>query len=419
MPQINGADTMYVIFCALLVMLMIPALALFYGGLVRKKNVLSTTMHSYVALAVISIQWIVLGYSLVFGNDHGGLIGGLNFLGLNGVTFAPNPDYAANIPHQAFMLFQLMFAVITPAVISGAFAERIKFSAFILFIVLWTTFVYDPLAHWVWGVGGFLRNMGALDFSGGAVVEISSGISALVAALVIGRRKNVDKPTTPHHIPMSVLGCGLLWFGWFGFNAGSALGVNSVALNALITTNSSAAAAAIAWMLFEKIHTKKVSVIGFTAGAIAGLVAITPACGYVTPAASLFIGLVSGIMCFTAVTFVKEKLRYDDTLDAFGCHGIGGIWGVIATGLFATKTINPAGADGFFYGGAHLLGVQLIMVAVTVAFTATASYIILKIVDKLVGLRVSDDVEEIGLDPVIHGVEAYSDFGDYNDSLSM
>ncbi|ADL52559.1 ammonium transporter [Clostridium cellulovorans] len=403
---INGADTVFVIIATILVFLMTPALALFYGGLVRRKNVLSTTMHSYGAIVLVSLQWIILGYTLVFGTDNSGIIGGLNFLGLDGVGFEANADYAATIPHQAFMLFQMMFAVITPALISGAFAERMKFSAMMLFTLLWTTFVYDPIAHWVWGVGGWLRTLGALDFAGGNVVHISSGISALVVALILGKRKYV-KHAKPHNVTITVLGAGLLWVGWFGFNAGSALAINDVALNAFITTNTAAAACAAVWMILERIRFGKSSAVGLATGAVAGLVAITPGAGFVTPMAAIIIGAVAAIICFIAIYYVKEKLGYDDALDAFGCHGIGGIWGAIATGLFATTKVNSAGADGLFYGGAKLLGAQFIAVIATIAFAGIVTFIIVKIVDKTIGLRVSTEVEDIGLDTMLHGNEAY------------
>lgn len=403
---INGADTVFVIIATILVFLMTPALALFYGGLVKRKNVLSTTMHSYGAIVMVSLQWILIGYTLVFGTDNGGFIGGLNFLGLEGVGFEANADYAGTIPHQAFMLFQMMFAIITPALISGAFAERMKFSAMMLFTLLWTTFVYDPIAHWVWGVGGWLRTLGALDFAGGNVVHISSGISALVIALVLGKRKHV-KHAKPHNVTITVLGAGLLWVGWFGFNAGSALAINDVALNAFITTNTAAAACAAVWMILERIRFGKASAVGLATGAVAGLVAITPGAGFVTPMAAIIIGAVAALICFVAIYFVKEKLGYDDALDAFGCHGVGGIWGAIATGLFATTKVNSAGADGLFYGGAKLLGAQFISVIATIAFAGIVTFIIIKIIDKTIGLRVSAEVEDIGLDTMLHGNEAY------------
>ncbi|KOA19370.1 ammonium transporter NrgA [Clostridium homopropionicum DSM 5847] len=406
MNGINGADTIFMIFSTALVFIMTPGLALFYGGMVRKKNILSTTMHSYGAMAIISIQWILIGYTLCFGTDIKGLLGNFQFLGLSGVTFEPNADYAANIPHQVFMLFQLMFAIITPALISGALAERMKFIAYAIFILLWTTFVYDPVAHWVWGVGGWLRNLGALDFAGGNVVHISSGISGLVIALFLGKRKKLGA-IVPHNLPITVLGAGLLWFGWFGFNAGSALAVNDIALNAFITTNTSAAAGAIGWSLCELLARKKVTSLGVASGAVAGLVSITPGAGFVTPISSILIGLIGGSICFFSVTVMKSKFGYDDALDAFGCHGVGGIWGGIATGIFASKAVNSAGADGLIYGNVHLLGVQLIAIIATVAFAAIVTFIILKVMSLFIKIRVSEEEEQVGLDVSEHAEEAY------------
>jgi Amt family ammonium transporter len=406
MNGVNGADTVFVIFSTALVMLMTPALALFYGGMVRKKNVLSTTMHSYAAVAIVSLQWILIGYTLAFGKDISGLIGNFQFAGLKGVGFAPNADYAATIPQQAFMLFQLMFAIITPALISGSIAGRMKFMSFVLFILLWTTLVYDPLAHWVWGANGWIKNLGALDFAGGDVVHISSGVSALVAALMVGARKRRNS-VTPHSIPMTILGAGLLWFGWFGFNAGSALAINNLALNAFITTNTAAAASAIAWGACEYIHRKKVTSLGVASGAVAGLVAITPAAGYVSPLASILIGLIGGAICFNSVTFLKAKLGYDDALDAFGCHGIGGMWGGIATGIFAWKGINPGGDNGLIHGNIALVGKQLVGIGATIVYAAVVTFIILKVIDLIMGLRVNDEEEQAGLDVSLHGEEAY------------
>lgn len=406
MNSINGADTVFVFLATVLVLVMTPALALFYGGMVRRKNVLSTTVHSYAAIALVSIQWILLGYTLSFGTDFGSVIGKLNFLGLNGVGFSPNANYAATIPHQAFMMFQLMFAIITVALVSGAIAERMKTMAFILFIILWTTLVYDPLAHWVWGVGGWIRNLGALDFAGGDVVHISSGVSGLVAAIMLGARKRKET-VTPHNIPMTVLGAGLLLFGWYGFNAGSALAVNGIAFNAFITTNTSAAAAAIGWSIFEYIHRKKITALGIGSGLVAGLVAITPGAGFVTPAAAVFIGLAGGMICFCGVTFLKQKFNYDDALDAFGCHGIGGIWGGIATGIFASKAVNSSGADGLIYGNIKLLGVQLVAIAATIVFAAVMTAIIIKVIDAIMGIRVSNEDEQAGVDISQQGEEAY------------
>ncbi|WP_425804874.1 ammonium transporter [Desulfitobacterium sp. Sab5] len=410
-PAIDTGDTSFIIVSAALVFLMTPGLALFYGGMVRKKNVLSTTMHSFIIMALASIQWVLIGFTLSFGPDQGGFIGALNWLGLNGVGIDPNADYAATIPFIVFMAFQMMFAIITPALITGSIAERMRFPAFLVFIVLWMTFVYDPLAHWVWGVGGFLRNMGALDFAGGTVVHISSGVSGLVAALVLGKRKGYGKESmAPHQIPLTVLGAGLLWFGWFGFNAGSALGANGLAGIAFVTTNTSAAVAALSWMFVEWLHRGKPTLLGAASGAVAGLVAITPGAGFVTPLASLFIGLVGGALCYFAVSVLKGKLGYDDALDAFGCHGVGGMWGALATGIFATKTINPAGADGLFYGNAAQLGIQAVGVVVTIALAAVATFIILKVVGVFTKLRATAEEEEVGLDLSMHGEEAYPDF---------
>jgi ammonium transporter, Amt family len=390
---------------------MTPGLALFYGGMVRKKNVLSTIMQSFIIIALISIQWVVVGYSLAFGPDHAGIIGGLDWLALAGVGQEPNPDYAATIPALLFMAFQLMFAIITPALITGSIAERMRFPAFLAFILLWATFIYDPLAHWVWGVGGFLRTLGALDFAGGTVVHISSGISGLVAALVLGKRKgHGSEPMAPHHLPMTILGAGLLWFGWFGFNAGSALGANGLAAIALVTTNTSAAAAALSWVFVEWLHRGKPTVLGAVSGAVAGLVAITPGAGFVTVLSSIAIGLVGGALCYLAVSILKAKLGYDDALDAFGCHGIGGIWGALATGIFATKAVNPAGADGLLYGNAAQLGIQGIGVLVTILFAGVATFVILKLISLVFKLRASVDEEENGLDLSLHGEQAYPDF---------
>lgn len=407
----DTGDTGFILICTALVFLMTPGLALFYGGMVRKKNVLSTLMHSWIIIGLMSLQWILIGYSLAFGADHSGLIGGLEWLGLNGVGMDPNPDYAATIPAILFMGFQMMFAIITPALISGSIAERMRFPAFVTFMLLWATFVYDPLAHWVWGVGGFLRVLGALDFAGGNVVHISSGYAALVAALVLGKRKGFGKDSmAPHHVPMTVLGAGLLWFGWFGFNAGSALGANGLAAMAFVNTNTAAAAAAISWVIVERLHRGKSTMLGAASGAVAGLVAITPGAGFVTPLSSIFIGLIGGAVCYLAISVLKAKFGYDDALDAFGCHGIGGTWGALATGIFATTSINPAGADGLFYGNSSLLGIQAMSVGITIVFVVTATFIILKVISLFMKLRVSDEQESNGLDLSLHGERAYSEF---------
>jgi Amt family ammonium transporter len=407
----NTGDTSFILVSTALVFLMTPGLALFYGGMVRKKNVLSTLMHSWIVIGIISLQWILVGYTLAFGPDYHGIIGSLNWLGLTGVGVDPNPDYAATIPAIVFMAFQMMFAVITPALISGSIAERMRFPAYVAFILLWATLVYDPLAHWIWGVGGFLRTLGALDFAGGNVVHISSGYSALVAALLLGKRKGLGKESmAPHHIPMTVLGAGLLWFGWFGFNAGSALGASGLAAMAFVNTNTAAASAAIAWAIVERFHRGKSTILGTASGAVAGLVAITPGSGFVTPLSSIFIGLVGGMICYFTISVMKAKFGYDDALDAFGCHGIGGTWGALATGIFATKAINPGGADGLFYGNAALLGIQIESVLITVAFAVVATFIILKVISLVTKLRVSEEQESNGLDLSLHGEEAYPDF---------
>lgn len=406
MNGVNTADTVFIFLATVLVLVMTPALALFYGGMVRRKNVLSTTLHSYGAIAIVSIQWILLGYTFAFGKDFKGILGGLDFLGLNGVGFAPNADYAATIPHQAFMMFQLMFAIITVALVSGAIAERMKTLAFMLFILLWTTLVYDPLAHWVWGVGGWLRNLGALDFAGGNVVHISSGVSGLVAAIILGQRRK-KSTVTPHNLTITVLGAGLLLFGWYGFNAGSALAVNDVAFNAFITTNTAAAAAAISWSIGEYIHRGKITALGVASGLVAGLVSITPGAGFVSPMASIAIGAIGGLVCFYSVTVVKQKMNYDDALDAFGCHGIGGIWGGIATGIFASKAINPAGADGLIYGSTQLIIANLIAIVATVAFAAVMTFIITMVIKAIMGIRVTEEDEQVGVDVSNHGEEAY------------
>jgi Amt family ammonium transporter len=407
MDAINGADTAWVLISAALVMLMTPALGLFYGGLVREKNVLSTIMHSFFILALISVQWVLWGYSLSFGPDKGGLIGGLEWVGLNGVGLEPNADYAATIPHQAFMVYQMMFAIITPALISGAFAERKRFKAFVIFSLLWATLVYAPVAHWVWGVGGWIRNLGALDFAGGTVVHITSGVSALVCALVLGKRLGYGtEPMQPHNATMTVLGTALLWFGWFGFNAGSALASNGLAVSAFVATNTAAAMAALTWMTASWIRHKQPSVLGAACGAVAGLVGITPAAGFVTPMAAIVIGFLAGGGCFIAVEmFVRG--RVDDALDVFGVHGVGGIIGALATGIFATKAVNSAGADGLLYGNPGQFVTQLIAVVAVAAYAAVVTWVLLKVVDVLVGLRVSQDEELRGLDTTQHGEVAY------------
>ncbi|MEK6577196.1 MAG: ammonium transporter [Nitrospirota bacterium] len=408
-PKIDTGDTAWVLASSALVLLMTPGLALFYGGMVRKKNVLGTIMQSFIMICLISIQWVLWGYSLAFGPDSGGIIGSLDWLGLRGVGLEPNPDYAATIPHQAFMIFQAMFAIITPALITGAFAERMKFSAFLVFSVLWATFVYDPLAHWVWGVGGWMRNLGALDFAGGTVVHISSGVSALAAALYMGKRVGYGKEVMmPHNLPMTALGAGLLWFGWFGFNGGSAVASGALATSAFVVTNTAAAAAALTWMLIEWSHRGKPTVLGAVSGAVAGLVAITPASGFVGPVSSILIGIGGGFVCYFGAVILKNKLGYDDSLDAFGVHGLGGTFGALATGLFATKAINAAGNDGLFFGNPYQLFVQAVTVVGTWVFAFVATMILLKIIDSVMGLRVTEEDEFTGLDMSEHGESGYN-----------
>jgi Amt family ammonium transporter len=406
---VNTGDTAWLLISAALVMLMTPALGFFYGGLVRSKNVLSTIMHSFFMLALISVQWVLWGYSLAFSPDAGGfgLIGGLGWVGLEGVGTAPNGDYAATIPHLLYMVYQGMFAVITPALITGAFAERKRFKAFVIFSLLWATFVYDPIAHWVWGVGGWLRGIGALDFAGGTVVHISSGVSALVAAMVLGRRIGFgQEKMDPHDATMTVLGAALLWFGWFGFNSGSALGSGELAASAFVTTNTAAAMGALTWMTVSWAHHKQPSVLGAAAGSVAGLVAITPAAGFVDTKAAILIGFVAGILCYFAVQ-LKSIIKVDDALDVFACHGVGGIWGAIATGIFCQKAVNPAGADGLITGDFSQVGKQVLAVVAVIAFSGIMTFVILKLINLFVPLRVEEKEEALGLDTTQHGEPAY------------
>jgi len=406
---IDTGDTTWMLVSTALVMLMTIGLAFFYGGLVRRKNMLSMLMQCFMILCLISLQWVVMGYSLSFGPDKGSLIGGLDWLWLKGVGMKPNADYAATIPHEVFTMFQMMFAVITPALIIGAFAERMKFSAFCVFALLWATIVYDPIAHWIWGVGGFLRSWGTLDFAGGAVVHINAGMTSLAAAFVLGRRRGYpDDISPPHNLPFAVLGAGLLWFGWFGFNAGSALKASGLAGSAFTVTHIAGAVAGATWAILDWLKHKKPTTLGMITGAIAGLAAITPASGFVTPMAAIGIGVGAGILPWLAVTYLKGVLGYDDSLDAFGVHGIGGIWGVIATGLWATKTINPDGADGLFYGNPIQLWIQVKAVLVTVVYSFMVGALLLKIVDIVMKLRVSEHEERVGLDLTQHREAAYT-----------
>lgn len=416
-PAVNTGDTAFLIICTGLVMLMTPGVAFFYGGMVRSKNVLSILMQSLFIMGLVSVQWIILGYTLSFGSDVAGIIGNLEWLGLSKIGLEASAVYASTIPHTVFIMFQLMFAVITAALITGSFAERMNFTAFVAFTLLWTTLVYDPLAHWVWG-GGFLSKVGSLDFAGGLVVHISSGISGLVAALFLGRRRqnNLD-PVVPHNMPMTALGAALLWLGWFGFNAGSALAANEIAGLALITTNTCAAAGLLSWVITEWIDHGKPTLLGAVSGAIAGLVAITPAAGFISPVAAIAVGLLVSPICYLAVSRLKIRMGYDDALDVFGIHGIGGILGALATGIFASKALNPAGADGLLKGGLHLMQAQVIGVLVSVLYAGFMTYLILKCVNTFIPLRVSREEEELGLDITIHGEEAYM-YRDYTGNIT-
>ncbi len=405
---IDSGNTAWLLVSTALVMLMTPGLAFFYGGLVRRKNVLSTIMHSLFILALVSVTWVLWGYSLAFGPDTGaGLIGGLDWVGLNGVTGAPSDTYAPTVPHLAFMAFQMMFAIITPALITGAFAERKRFKAFVLFSVAWATLVYAPIAHWVWSPDGWLAHLGVLDFAGGTVVHLSSGVSALVAALFVGRRLGlVERATEPHDVTMTVLGAGLLWFGWFGFNAGSALAADGVAAVAFVTTNTAAAMAALTWVTISWLHRGTPSVLGAAVGAVAGLVAITPAAGFVTPAAAILIGFGVAVVCYGA-SQLRLRSRIDDALDVFAVHGVGGAFGALATGVFATVAVNPAGRDGLLAGAPGQVLIQLVAAGAVALYAAAATAGILFVINLVVPVRVPSDAEEAGLDLAQHGEVAY------------
>ena len=404
----NTGDTAWLLVSAALVMIMTPGLALFYGGMVRRKNILGTIMQSFIIIGLISVEWILVGYSFAFGPDHGGIIGDLSWFALGGVGLTPFKDYAATVPHQAFMIYQMMFAVITPALITGAFAERFKFSTFLVFTLLWALLVYNPVAHWVWGIGGWIRNLGALDFAGGTVVHITSGVSALAAALVVGKRKGfgVDN-MAPHNLPMTVLGAAILWFGWFGFNAGSALAAGDLSTSAFVATHTAAAMATLSWVFTEWIHRGKPTVLGAASGCVAGLVAITPASGFVQPMAALVIGLLAGAVCYGAV-MMKGRLGYDDSLDVVGVHCVGGTLGALATGLFATTAVNAAGANGLFFGNPRLLAIQALAVVVSLVYSFGVSFLLLKVLDKTMGLRIEKEDEVMGLDLSMHGEAGYN-----------
>jgi len=406
----NAGDTAWVMVCAALVFIMTPGVAFFYGGMARRKNILSILTQCFAIICLVSLQWVLFGYSLSFGPDTGyGIIGGLDWIGLRGVGQEPSAVYGGTIPHLVFMIFQAMFAIITPALMVGAFAGRMKFSALVIFTLLWTTFVYDPIAHWVWGSGGWLGGIGALDFAGGIVVHVSSGISALVVAILIGKRIGYEKQSfAPHNLPITFLGGALLWLGWFGFNAGSALEAGGLAGNAFVTTNTAAAAAGLAWAFMEWKMDGAPTVLGIVSGVVAGLVAITPACGFVSVFSAIPIGLIAGIICYLAVAKLKPLLGYDDSLDVFGVHGIGGIWGTLATGIFAAVAVNSGGADGLLLGNTGLFLAQLIYLAVCITYALVVTWILYKIVDALVGMRVDTQSELIGLDLTQHNESAYT-----------
>ena len=406
-PLINAADTGFVFISACLVMLMTPALALFYGGMVRKKNVLGTMMQSFVTLGVVTFIWVAYGYSLAFGPDVNHLIGNLSWAGLQGVTLAPNPSYSTTIPHQLFMLFQMMFACLTPALITGAFAGRFKFKAYIMFLVLWVTFVYCPLAHWVWGDGGWIKNLGGLDFAGGLVIHIGSGAAALAACLVLGVRKGYKKEAMPpHNLTLTFIGACLLWFGWFGFNAGSALSAGSLAISAFLVTQVAAGMGVISWCLTEWANRGRPTVLGALSGGVTGLVAITPAAGFVSATAAVVIGFLAGLVCYLAVS-LKSKFNYDDSLDVVGIHGVGGILGSLLVGVFASVLINPDGTSGLIFGSWHLLWVQIVSTIASIAFSFCGTWIILSFLSKFTELRVTERQEMKGLDVTQHSENCY------------
>ncbi len=406
--MLDSGDIAWVLAATGLVMLMTPALGFFYGGLVRRKNLVSTIVQCLIVFAIVSLVWALWAYSLAFGPNVAGVTGNLSRIGLNGVGAVPNLNYSATIPELLYFAFQLKFAAITPALIIGAFAERIRFKALLIYVVLWTTLIYAPVAHWVWGDGGWLRQLGVLDFAGGLVVHTTAGVSAITAALLIGQREGVEKAKSarPNNVPFVILGTALLWFGWFGFNGGSALAANELAVSALVDTNLAAAASAVTWMLVDWTFRGKPSAVGMAIGAVVGLVAITPASGYVTPGFAILIGA-GGAILANYVTHLRARTRLDDSLDVFACHGVGGMWGVFATGLFATVAINAGAANGLVYGNAHLLLVQTFAIAVVGAFSFAGSWLLLKAISLFTPIRVRPEEEEAGLDVSEHGEAAY------------
>jgi Amt family ammonium transporter len=404
----NSGDIAFILVSAALVMLMTPGLALFYGGMVRSKNVLGTIMQSFIIIGVVSLEWILIGYSMAFGPDKGGLIGGLEWLGLSGVGLAPHEVYATTVPHQVFMIYQCMFAVITPALITGAFAERMRFGPFLLFSLCWSVLVYNPLAHWIWGNGGWLARLGALDFAGGVAVHLSSGVAALAAAIILGKRKGFgSEELRPHNLPMTLLGAGLLWFGWFGFNAGSALSAGALAGSAFVATHLAGTTGALSWIAMEWKIMGKPTTLGAASGAVAGLATVTPAAGFVGPLSAALIGIIAGIACYFGIR-LKGKYGFDDSLDVVGIHGVGGVIGLLCAGLFATTQVNPNGANGLFFGNPAQLGIQFIAVAATAIYTFVLSYLLLKVIDKWLGMRLPEHDEISGLDLSQHDETAYS-----------
>ena len=407
MAALDTGDTAFLLMSAALVMLMTPALGLFYGGMVRQKNVLGTIMHSFFVLGLISVVWAVAGYSVAFGPGGGPLVGGLAWAGLRGVGQEPYAGYAGNVPHLAFMVFQLMFAAVTPALVTGAFAERMKFSSFVAFVVLWSLVIYSPICHWVWGIGGWIRELGALDFAGGTVVHISSGAAALAAALAVGRRRRTAGAMSPHNVPMTILGAAMLWFGWFGFNAGSALSSAGLAASAFVVTHLAAAAASVTWVMAEWLHRGHPTTLGAATGCVTGLVAITPAAGFVAPMPALVIGAAAGVLCYGAVQ-LKRPLGYDDALDVVGVHGAGGIIGALGTGLFASAAVNAAGANGLVLGNPGLMIPQLAAIGAVLGYSFVGTTVLLQVIGRIFGLRIAEEHEEIGLDLSQHSETGYA-----------